>query len=121
MCKAVKDADNVSLPPLRHGPGIRKLRAKLRELARIEKESKGKYSVQELNAISEKPDLEAAIDELEARSRGWFEDDETFQERLEINNKAAAGAGKKGGSASKPAASSGGYAKVVVRANRRLA
>lgn len=100
--KSVKDADAASLPPLRHASEIRKLRTKLAEILRIEKASSGRYTIDELKRIGDKPELEEAIGVLETRSRGWFEDDEVFQARLDACLRA--GPGKKS------AAGSGGYA-----------
>jgi hypothetical protein len=102
---SVKDASPVSLKPLKHGAEISKLRRKLAELARIEKASKGNYSMAELKALGEKPELEEAVQVLEERSRGWFESDEVFQQRLDACIRAGGGAKAKAKSSS-----SGGYA-----------
>lgn len=108
---AVKAGSSAGLPPLKHEAELKKLHSKLARIAKIEKESKGNYSVEELNIISDRPELMEAIAILEHRSRGWFEDDEIFDERLSACIRAAKSAASKAGS--KPASkSSGGYSKV---------
>merc|ERR1712039_429190 len=80
---AVKNSDNAKLPPLKHGREIKELRGRLAEVLRIEKSSKGNYTMDELKRIGEKPEIEEAISVYEARSRGWLEEEEVFQERLQ--------------------------------------
>lgn len=110
---AVKAGSSAQLPPLKHAAELKKFHAKLARINRIEKDSKGNYSVEELNIISDKPELKEAIGVLEQRSRGWFEDDEIFQARLnECVKQAAAAAKKAGGSRPAPPKASGGYSKV---------
>jgi len=91
---AVKDAPSASLPSLRHASELRKLHGKIAELNRIEKASKGHYSMDELKRLGERPEIEEAISVLESRSRGWFEDEDVFQERLQACLKAGGGAKK---------------------------
>merc|ERR1719215_2343760 len=79
---AAKDSPTVNLPQLRHSTELKKLYAKMAVLARIEKSSKGNYSMDELKRLGERPEIEDAIFVLLARSRGWFEDDATFEERV---------------------------------------
>uniref|UniRef100_A0A7S2VFV0 Uncharacterized protein n=1 Tax=Zooxanthella nutricula TaxID=1333877 RepID=A0A7S2VFV0_9DINO len=102
---AVKDCTPVALPTLRHSAEIAKLHGKLLDIARLEKDKKGNYTVAELTRLGEKPEIEEAIEILSQRSRGWLEADDVFQERLQAClRKASSGAAKK------PGASSGGYA-----------
>mmetsp|Transcript_34659 Transcript_34659/g.80903 ORF Transcript_34659/g.80903 Transcript_34659/m.80903 type:complete len:413 (+) Transcript_34659:65-1303(+) len=110
----LKEASAVPLPPLKHGKELQKLHVKLAELLRIEKTSKGHYTVDELKRIGEKPEIEEAIGVLEARSRGWLEDEDVFQERLQACLKAAAaGAKKAASSGQRPgSSSSGGFTAV---------
>mmetsp|Transcript_29659 Transcript_29659/g.93540 ORF Transcript_29659/g.93540 Transcript_29659/m.93540 type:complete len:219 (-) Transcript_29659:30-686(-) len=113
---AVREAATVGLPPLRHGNELKKLYGKIAELNRIEKVSKGHYSMDELKRLGERPEIEEAISVLESRSRGWFEDDEVFQERVQACMKAGASAAAKkpgvgGGPAQRPG-SSGGFTTV---------
>mmetsp|Transcript_43669 Transcript_43669/g.76553 ORF Transcript_43669/g.76553 Transcript_43669/m.76553 type:complete len:395 (-) Transcript_43669:47-1231(-) len=79
----VSDAKPAPGVPLKHGPEIRKYRAKLAGLAKLEREASGKYTLDELKRLGEKPELEEAISVLEARARMWFETDEEFQERVQ--------------------------------------
>merc|ERR1712224_651383 len=71
---AAKSAGNAPLPPLKHGSELRKLHGKLNDLLRMEKASKGHYTMEELKRLGEKPELEEAISVLQERSRGWFEE-----------------------------------------------
>eukprot|EP00413_Alexandrium_margalefii_P044840 CAMPEP_0204595224 /NCGR_PEP_ID=MMETSP0661-20131031/52539_1 /ASSEMBLY_ACC=CAM_ASM_000606 /TAXON_ID=109239 /ORGANISM="Alexandrium margalefi, Strain AMGDE01CS-322" /LENGTH=419 /DNA_ID=CAMNT_0051605715 /DNA_START=85 /DNA_END=1344 /DNA_ORIENTATION=+ len=107
---AVKDAGAIGLPPLRHGSELKKLYGKLAELNRMEKASKGHYSMDELKRLGERPEIEEAVSVLETRSRGWFEDDEVFRERVQACMKAGASASAKkaaGGAPSQRPGSSG--------------
>jgi len=120
--KALKDNAPVGLPPLRHAQDIKKLYGKLNDVKRIEKASKGNYTVDELRRIGEKPEIEEAIAELERRSRGWLESDEVFEARLQACVRAAATAKRAPGpptgggysaAASRPSSSaSGGFTTV---------
>merc|ERR1712048_209378 len=112
---AAKSAGNASLPPLKHGTELRKLQGKLNDLMRMEKASKGHYTMEELKRLGEKPELEEAISVLQARSRGWFEEEDVFQERLQSCVRGAGGEKKsapKSAAASSAKASSGGYQTV---------
>jgi len=116
---SVKDASAVPLPPLRHEADLSKLHRRRADLLRIEKEKKGHYTMDELKAIGDRPEIEEAIEELESRSRGWLEDDDVFLQRVQAC-KAKATAARKGssggGGAQRPASSggsgSGGFTKV---------
>eukprot|EP00929_Paragymnodinium_shiwhaense_P000152 TRINITY_DN100395_c0_g1_i1.p1 TRINITY_DN100395_c0_g1~~TRINITY_DN100395_c0_g1_i1.p1 ORF type:complete len:418 (+),score=160.34 TRINITY_DN100395_c0_g1_i1:86-1339(+) len=111
LCEArknIKDAGSASLPPLRHGAEIGKLHRKLMELHKLEKDKKGNYSMDELKRLGDKADIEEALTELENRSRGWFEEDAIFQERLQACKKAAGPA-----KSSSSAKSSGGGGRLA--------
>jgi len=97
---AIKDAASASLPPIKNGAGIRELHAKLAQLARIEKASKGNYSMAELKQLGERPEIEEALAELEGTARNWLESDEVFKKRLEANLRAGGGIKKSGGGSS---------------------
>mmetsp|Transcript_48857 Transcript_48857/g.113243 ORF Transcript_48857/g.113243 Transcript_48857/m.113243 type:complete len:417 (+) Transcript_48857:79-1329(+) len=96
---AVKDGPSASLPTLRHARELASLHGKLAELNRIEKASKGHYTMEELKRLGERPEIDEAISVLEARSRGWFEDDDVFRERLQACIRAGAAAKKPGAGA----------------------
>lgn len=71
-------------PPLRHENKISTLRKKLQPLLALEESSRGRFlSLEETRALSTKEELLMEINDLEEASRGWFEDDDAFQERLE--------------------------------------
>jgi len=77
-------------PRLKHGDEIQKLRVKLLGLIALEERPKGTaMTIAELQILSEKPDVEAAIDELENASRGWFEAQEDFTCKVELEVKEA--------------------------------
>jgi len=100
----VKDCSPIGLPPLRHSNEIAKLQGKLIEIAKIEKEKKGHYSMAELTRIGERSEIEEAMGILKERSRGWLESDEVFQERLQACLRRASSAASK-----KASAPGGGY------------
>lgn len=71
-------------PPLRHENKISTLRKKLQPLLALEELSRGRFlTLEETRALSTKERLLMEINDLEEGSRGWFEDDDAFQERLE--------------------------------------
>ena len=71
-------------PPLRHESKISALRKKLLPLQALEDSSRGRLlTLDETRALAAKEELLKEICELEEGSRGWFEEDEAFQERLE--------------------------------------
>eukprot|EP00931_Biecheleriopsis_adriatica_P076627 TRINITY_DN50316_c0_g1_i1.p1 TRINITY_DN50316_c0_g1~~TRINITY_DN50316_c0_g1_i1.p1 ORF type:complete len:408 (+),score=134.03 TRINITY_DN50316_c0_g1_i1:60-1283(+) len=107
---AAKEADPVSLPALKNGAQIRELRVKLADLARIEKASKGNYTMDELRRLGERPEIEEAVQELESRARGWLESDEVFQQRLEANLRAGPAKKSTGGGRG---SGGGGYTAVT--------
>eukprot|EP00927_Polykrikos_kofoidii_P061169 TRINITY_DN56038_c0_g1_i1.p1 TRINITY_DN56038_c0_g1~~TRINITY_DN56038_c0_g1_i1.p1 ORF type:complete len:416 (+),score=83.17 TRINITY_DN56038_c0_g1_i1:100-1347(+) len=114
---AAKDSPTVNLPQLRHSTELKKLYAKMAVLARIEKASKGNYTMDELKRLGERSEIEEAISVLQERSRGWFEDDATFDERVAacVRSATAGTAGAKkagGGGGSGSGGGGGGYTTV---------
>jgi len=94
-------------PPLKYADQIQKMHKRLIGLARLEKESAGKYTLDQLKALGEKPDMEEAMSVLQNRSRMWFESDEEFKLRVrtclagvDTKPKKASGAGNPAGSSS---------------------
>jgi hypothetical protein len=99
-------------PPLRHESKISALRKRLLPLLSLEDSSRGRLlTLEETRALSVKDELLEEICELEEGSRGWFEDDEAFQKRLEKSRKRSSSkrnggkslvgsAGREGGSVS---------------------
>ncbi|KAL7464847.1 hypothetical protein ACHAXS_005177 [Conticribra weissflogii] len=70
-------------PPLRHESQLTKLRKKLLPLQALEEASKGRLlNLNETKALAEKDEIEQEIQKLEEASCGWFEDDDTFRERV---------------------------------------
>jgi hypothetical protein len=80
---AVKDSKAAPIAPLKYGSEIRKLHSKLAGLARLEKESSGKFTIDELKRLGERPDIEEAISVMKSRSRTWLESDDEFNRRLQ--------------------------------------
>ena len=83
--KKMLQGHNAKPPPkLKHDDQIMKLSKKLQPLVKLEQSSKGRLlSMKETKALAEKDDILDEIAELEEASRGWFEDDDAFQVRLE--------------------------------------
>ena len=78
-------------PRLKHGDEVQKLRIKLLALIALEERPKSTpLTIDDLKTLSEKPDVEEAIAELENASRGWFEAEEDFQAKVAIEIKEAA-------------------------------
>jgi hypothetical protein len=82
--------------PLKHEARITTLRAQLRPLLKMERETRGKLlSIKETKELAAKDELLEEISELEGASRGWFEEDDAFEARLrdsrEKRRSAAAG------------------------------
>jgi len=68
---------------LKHEAQIMKLRKQLHPLLKLEKETKGKLlSIKETKELAMKDELLEEISKLEESSRGWFEEDDTFEVRL---------------------------------------
>eukprot|EP00804_Cyclotella_cryptica_P005614 CCRYP_000003-RA/>CCRYP_000003-RA protein AED:0.22 eAED:0.22 QI:0/-1/0/1/-1/1/1/0/451 len=79
-------------PPhdLKHDALIMKLKKKLQPLLKLEQSSKGRLlTMKETKELAAKDEILEEIAELEESSRGWFEDEDSFQVRLEISRKKA--------------------------------
>ena len=98
--------------PLKHENQIMKLKKQLQPLLKLEQSAKGRLlSMKETRELAAKDEILDEIAELEEASRGWFEDDDTFQARLDISRsrkvpgagatKSSSGAGKKPGTGSR--------------------
>lgn len=72
--------------PLKFQSDIEKLRRELQPLLKLESETKGRLlTLKETTALARKEEIELEILQLEERSRGWFEDDEDFQLRVDAS------------------------------------
>jgi len=115
--KELADATPIPRTPLRHASELRKLHRQLLELKRLEKDSAGHYTLDELKRLGEKPELEEAIGVLEKQSRIWFETDEDFQLRVQdcIKSAASSAPAKK----APPKDTSGGFTVVGKKGGRK--
>lgn len=78
-------------PPhkLRHEAEIGKLNKEMLPLLKLEQETKGRLlSLKETTTLSRKDEIEEEILILEEKSRGWFEGEEEFQNRVEASRAA---------------------------------
>jgi len=76
-------------PPLKHEAEIGKLRKDLEPLLQVEEASKGRLlSVKETQALGRKDEIEEQIEQLVEASRGWFEEDSAFQNRVKASEAA---------------------------------
>lgn len=113
---AVSDAKPAALAPLKYAAEIQRLNKRLLGLAKLEKECNGKYTIEQLKGLGERPDMEEAMSVLKTRSRTWFESDEEFKARLKECLAQAAPAKKaSGGYPAASGGSSGGWATVKKR------
>lgn len=92
--KAIQRKDKLSsiqpIDPhkLKHHVEIAKLQKELTPLLELENQTKGRLlSVKESQSIARKDEILAEIEELERKSRGWFESDEEFEIRLKAARK----------------------------------
>lgn len=70
--------------PLKHQTRILELRTELVPLLALEEGTKGRLlTVKETQQLSRKDEILEDVDRLEQSSRGWFEDDDAFTDRLE--------------------------------------
>jgi hypothetical protein len=101
---------------LKHDSQIMKLKKQLQPLIKLEQSAKGRLlTMKETKELAAKDEILEEIAELEDASRGWFEDEESFQVRLDISrsrkvpgsgaSKTSSGAGKKPGTGSRSTAS----------------
>ncbi|CAJ1969358.1 unnamed protein product [Cylindrotheca closterium] len=94
------------LPKLKHETEILTLRAELLSLSDVVDAAAGRLlSLKESKALARKEEVEEEIADFEQKSRGWFEDDESFEERVNSLQGVAASRPKKG-AAKKPASKS---------------
>ncbi|KAL3941659.1 MAG: hypothetical protein SGBAC_004034 [Bacillariaceae sp.] len=85
-----------SLHKLKHEAEILKLQEDLKSLTETVDAAAGRLlSLKESKALARKEEVEEEIADLEAKSRGWFEDDESFEERVNSLKKVAASQPKK--------------------------
>ena len=100
--------------PLKHDSEIMKLRKQLQPLLNLEQSVKGRLlTMKETKELAAKDEILNDIADLEESSRGWFEEDDVFQIRLDISrskkipgagvSKKSLGAGKKPGTGSRAA------------------
>jgi len=82
--------------PLKHQAEIQKLRKEMQPLLKLERETKGRLlTIKETTILARKEEIEEEILVLEEKSRGWFEDDEDFQVRVDNSRAQAATAAKR--------------------------
>lgn len=73
---------------LRHEPEITKLRVEMAPYVKLENDAKGRLlSIKETQTLAKKTEIEEQIAELEEASRGWFEENEAFEARVEASRK----------------------------------
>ncbi len=84
-----KNLDNITpLPPipLRFQADIDKLRKEMQPLTKMEQAAKGRLlTLKETAAMTRKEEIEEEIIDFEEASRGWFEEDEDFQTRVDAS------------------------------------
>lgn len=101
-------------PPLSQQAAISRLRQEMAPLLEVEAKAKGRLlSLKESQTVARKTELMEEITELEERSRGWFESDEAFDDRV----KRSRAAGQRKQKTSSKAASGGGAARVPTSTN----
>ncbi|KAL7430302.1 hypothetical protein ACHAXH_003149 [Discostella pseudostelligera] len=89
---------------------IMKLRKQIQPLLKLEQSSKGRLlTMKETKELAAKDEILEEISQLEEASRGWFEDDDAFQIRLEVSRKkkvavsnCSSNSGKTGGKGKAP-------------------
>lgn len=102
-------------PPLRNESRIFTLRNKVMSLQAIEDSSRGRLlTLEETRALTEKVEIENEIERLEASSRGWFEEEESFHNRLLTSRQRCRPKKTSGVKSTVPAPPSGGR---IVNAN----
>jgi hypothetical protein len=92
---------------LKHEAEISALRVDLLPLLHLQDAGKGKLlSLKETQNLARKEEILEEIEELQAKSRGWFEDEESFVARIEASDAAWRAQNKTKKTAKKPAATS---------------
>jgi hypothetical protein len=86
----LKDINPTAPAALRYEATIRKLRKELLPILNMHLESKNLRSMRETQLAGRQEELEEEIMELEEASRGWFEDDDAFEKRVELSRAAFA-------------------------------
>lgn len=84
--KLLESIDPIPFPKLKHQAQIGKLRKELSVVSSKigQQESKGRLlTLQETQLLARKEELEVEIGNLEGASRGWFEDDNYWESRLQ--------------------------------------
>lgn len=72
--------------PLRNQGEIEKLRKEIQPMVKLEAEARGRLlTLKETTAMAKKDEIEEEILILEEKSRGWFEEDDAFQLRVEAS------------------------------------
>lgn len=95
--------------PLKHEQEMSALRSELLPLMHLEDGGKGKLlSLKETQALARKEELLEEIAELEQKSRGWFEEDDAFEARVEASDAAWRAQSKSKKSTGKKTSGSGG-------------
>jgi hypothetical protein len=80
--------------PLRHESQIAALRKELVPLLKMEAAARGRLlSVKETQTMSRKDEIEEEIEYLEQTSQGWFEEEDSFQSRVEASRLKCNGGG----------------------------
>ena len=86
-----------SIPPqephkLRNQAEIGKLRKELAPLLQLEDETRGRLlNIKETKLLARKDEILEEIEYLEETSRGWFEDDDVFESRVQASRRELAG------------------------------
>jgi len=96
-------------PPLKHHAEIFQLRSELKPLLELEEGAKGRLlSVKETQSLARKDEILDEIASFEEKSRGWFEEDDIFQSRIDACNAAWASQSKSSKKGPKKAAPTSG-------------
>lgn len=101
--------------PLKHHDEILELRTELIPLNKLEESTKGRLlSMKETKTLARKDEVLEEISELENASRGWFEDDASFELRLKNSSRVSGkqsnkASNKKATSSTKKSASSSAW------------
>ena len=107
--KTLEDIIPKAPGPLKHQAEIQKLHKEMQPLLKLEKETKGRLlTVKETTILARKEEIEEEILILEEKSRGWFEEDEDFQLRVDASRAKAVTAAKKTVKKSTAGSSGGG-------------
>lgn len=78
----LKAIQPIPLPPLKHAVELSKLWKQAAPLLHLQSQS-GQMTLQETKKLGQLDDLLAEIDDLEQDSRGWLEEDDIFEARIQ--------------------------------------